>query len=306
MIKLSELLKNIFYIMLIFTFAQPFIRNLRELYSKTVEPHTKVGYLEIGGLLTDSQTPLKQLKKLFSDPEIKAVLVKIESSGGISGTSQTIFHEIMEFKKEFPKQLVVFTENICTSGAYWVACAADHIIASPVSWVGSVGASIPFQFKLKGFINEHKIQYHATVAGKYKNAGDPFVDTTEEQNGMLQELCTQTYQEFCQSVASRRSKLSINNINEWANGRIFLGKKALDLGLVDALGSRSDAVAWIKEKALIDGKIEWIKIEQPTGLSRLFGASTPDEDSTSSLVTKVVDELCTRLSHHGGSITAMT
>lgn len=296
MIKVSELLKNIFYILLIITFAQPFIGTLKRAYERTLEPHTKVGYIEINGMIADSSSYVKQFKHLFKDAEIKAVLLKIDATGGIAGSCQSIFQELMELKKEHPKQVVVWVEKVCASGAYWIACAADHIVASPVSWVGSIGAYMPFRFKLKDFINSYNIKYEAPKAGAYKNFTDPFVDTTPEQAAMIQELLNQTYHEFTQSVASRRSKLSINQVNTWANGKVFTGRQALELGLIDEVGVKSTAIAWIKEKALIEGKIDWVRPPHPSGWSSYFSSTREEsEEAETSLVAQLTEAICTRL-----------
>jgi protease-4 len=291
----SDILKNIFYVLLIFTFAQPFIKMMRETYTKTMEPHTKVAYVEIKGMVSDADIYTKQLQRFFQDNEIKAILIKIESLGGVAGSSEALFHEIMNMKKENPKQVAVLVENVCASGAYWVACAADHIVASPVAWVGSIGAYIQ-SFRLKEFINYHNIKYESPKAGAYKNVTDPFVDVTPEQTAMLQTLCNQTYQDFTHVVANRRgNKLSMNNVNEWANGKIFTGRQALELGLIDELGSKSNAIAWIKEKALIEGKIEWVRPPQPSPWQSLWGQSSDADSSEATVATKIADAFCTKL-----------
>ena len=205
------------------------------MYEKTLQPHTKVAYMEIRGVLMDSSYHLKQIKRFFKDPEIKGILIKIEATGGASGTSQVMFHEISEIKKEFPKPLVVFVENVCASGAYWVACAADHIIASPAAWVGSIGVVIPYRFKLKQLINHFNIQYEPVKAGDFKNFSNPFVDTTPAEQQMMQDLVNQVYKEFTESVAHKRNKLSTAKTNEWANGKVFTGRQAFELGLIDEL-----------------------------------------------------------------------
>lgn len=292
---LGDILKNIFYVLLIFTFAQPFISTIKKTYIQTVEPHTKVGYVEISGAIEDSTKHINNLKMLFKDKEIKAILIKIESLGGVAGSSEALFHELLNLKKEHPKQVAVLVENVCASGAYWVACAADHIVASPVSWVGSIGAYIQ-SFKLKEFINYHNIKYDAPKAGSYKNVTDPFIDATPEQMAMLQTLVNQTYQEFAQSVANARSKkLSMKNVNEWANGKIFTGRQALELGLIDELGSRSTAEAWIKEKAMVEGKIEWVQPPKPSALQTFLGAETHENGPTARVATTIANTLCSSI-----------
>lgn len=281
MAKLSDLFRNIFYLFLIISLAQPVFKSVKNLYKRNIEPHTKVGYLEIANFIATSDYYSKKLNPLFSDPDIKAILLKIDSTGGVSPASESLFNEILELKKEHPKTIISFVENICTSGAYWVATATDHIIASPVSWVGSIGSTIPFQFKLKGFLEEHHIRYEETTTGDYKSSSNPFMDATPQQRAMLQKLCDQTYNEFVSAVARQRSKLSINEKDTWANGKIFLGREAQELGLVDEVGSKSNAIAWLREKTAIEGRIEWIKPERRSTFARFFGG----EESNGSVVS---------------------
>lgn len=263
---MTRMLKIIFYTLLIITLAKPVYKGIKA----RLEPHTQIGYVAIEGFLSSSDGIVHQLRTLFKEEEVKAIVLKIESPGGASGTSQAIFNEIIELKKEFPKPCIALVENLCTSGAYWIACATDHIIASPVALIGSIGTSFPFRFKLKEFITQYKIGYEETKAGDFKSLTDPFIDTTTAQKALLQELCDNTYQEFITNVAQCRSKLAASNSADWANGKVFIGKSAHKLGMIDELGSLSTAIAWIKAKALVEGKIEWISPEQPSLIEKLI------------------------------------
>src|SRR5579859_4424803 len=292
----SDILKNTFYILFIVILIQPFITSIKKMYEKSLHPTTKVGYLEMQGVILDSAGYVKQLKKYFKDEEIKAILFKMDADGGVAGSSEVIFHEIMEMKKEYPKPLVVLIENMCASGAYWIACAADHIIASPVAWIGNIGVTIPYRFKFNKLINQYNVQYEPVKAGEYKEFLNQFVETKPNEKVMLQSLVDQSYQEFTESVASRRSKLSLNKVNDWANGKVFTGRQALEMVLIDELGSKTNAIVWIKDKALIDGKIEWVKPPQRSMLSNFFMQEEEDSsDVSASATSQIADAVTARI-----------
>lgn len=275
--RFSDSLKNIFWILLLLQIAPPLLQNLGKQYSKLLAPKTQVGLLKISGMLSDSTHYNKYLNKYFENNDIKAIVLKVDSPGGASGASSAIYNEIQALKKEYPKPVVVLVENMCASGAYYISCAADHIIAPPLATIGSVGVSLAFLFQLKNFINEHKVDHVSITAGKYKNATDPFTDMTPEQKAHLQDLTNDSYKQFTQDVAQAR-KLSLAKTDEWANGKLFTGRQALKMGLIDELGSAHRATQVVKEKALIEGDIEWVTVPQQTGLAQMFGGNLPDDE----------------------------
>lgn len=284
MSKTTDYLKTIFFVLIALQIAPPLLKNLKKQYIDLFQPHTKIAYVSIKGALYNSDYYTKHLKAFFKDPEIKAILLRIESPGSTAGSAEALANEIDLFKKEFPKPLVVLSENICASGAYYIAACSDYIIASPSTFIGSIGTQIPYQFKLKEFIEQFKIQYQVIKAGDYKTVTDPFSDTTPEQNAYLQELAEDSYRNFVEHVAKHRSGISISQKNEWANGKIFTGTQALSLGLIDSLGSRSTAVKKIKELAMIEGKIEWVEPPKHQSLLGFFsGEDARETESAQSL-----------------------
>jgi len=230
-----------------------------------VEQTTKVGYLPIRGIITGASYHSHYLHKFFKDPEIKAILLQIDSPGGAAGASEAIAIEIARYQKEYPKKIVAYSTNICTSGAYFIAAATDAITTTPSALVGSIGSTIPYQFKLNEFIEQYKIGYTVIKAGEYKSATDPFAPASAKEAQMLQDVASDSYNTFVEHVALRRN-LTKDSATKWANGKIFTGKQALSLGLIDALGSQTDAIKTLKQLAMIEGEIEWIKPERRTGL----------------------------------------
>jgi protease IV len=287
--RFADILRSFFYVLLIITIGGPLVMNMYRNLTKSLQAHTKVGLLELKGLITDSTEYVAQLRKYFEDSDIKAIVLKIDSPGGVSGSSQVIFQEIGSFKKEHPKPIVTLVENVCASGAYWVASATDHIIASPVAKIGSIGVLIP-NFRLKEFIEYYKVHYDAIKAGTYKNVGDPLSDITPEQKAHLQELANETYEVFSTSLANRRGKLDYTKLKDWADGKVFIGKKALELGLIDELGTLSTVQAWLKKHAPIEGKIEWIKPTPPSFWEKLMGQQNPEVETVSTVVAASSNE----------------
>lgn len=291
--KLFDYLKNIFFILILLQFAPALIENIKKQYGNFLEPKTKVGVLSIKGVLYNSETYAKHLHKFFKNNDIKAILIKMECPGSAAGTGQAIFNEILSLKKEFPKPIIVLVENLCASGGYYIACAADTIIAPSSAIIGSIGTYLPYTFKLKDFIEQYKIHYVPIKAGKYKAMTDPFVDFTVEDKALLQNLLNDSYQQFTIDVAKAR-KLSLNTASEWADGKIFTARQGLKLGLIDQLGSAYNAIKIIKEKAIIDGEIEWVHPKTETGVfARLFGAKGQDDEN--SIFTVLANNVCTFL-----------
>ncbi len=278
MARFSNLLRNIFYVLLILQFAPPLIHNIRKQYSTMLLPHTKVGVITLRTAITNAQPYLKQLRHFFKNNEIKAILLRIDSPGGTAGSSQAIFYELKELKSLYPKPVIAFVENVCASGSYYVACGADEIIATPSAFIGSIGVYIP-QPQFKEFIEQFKIKYSVVNTGDYKMTGDPFLAHTPEQEALLQGLTKDTYDQFTYDVAQSRPKLSLTQVKTWADGKIFTGRQAVKLGLIDMVGSPITAEKVIKEKAGFTGEIEWIKPPQPSALAAFFGKEDGNDDS---------------------------
>lgn len=283
MAKLSDYLKNLFFIIILLQIAPPILQSLKKQYIDTLEPKSRVGYIQLSGVMGDSSYATKWLKKFFKEPSIKAILLKIESAGSTAGTAEAIANEIEILKKEYPKPIITLSENICTSGAYMIAAATDYIIATPSSLLGSIGTTIANQFKVKDFLEQYKIQYESIKTGEYKDSTNPFTNPTPEQRAHLEGITQDSYQTFIEHVAKNRKKIALAKAPEWANGKLFTGKQALKIGLLDEIGSLSNAISHLKKVAMIEDRIEWIKPAR-TGKG-LLSYLTGDWDSTDEFTT---------------------
>lgn len=306
MAKTADIFKNIFFLLLLLQFAPMLFQGIKKQYGNYFEPHTKVGYLAIKGIIMSSSYYTHHLKKLFENKDVKAILLFIESPGGAAGASEAIAHEIELLKKEHPKPIITLAENIVASGGYYIAAATDYIIASPSTLVGSIGVSIPGQFKLHDFIEQYKIHYNVIKAGEYKAVTDPFAQITPEQNALLNNVAKVSYGNFLEHVSSHRPKLEIEQAAVWGDGKIFPGKQAASLGLIDLIGSQSNAIQKIKEMAIIEGTIEWIKPEKISNFRTLIFGSPDYTDNDDPFMTKMVNTLCMALEERYGSIKGVT
>ena len=292
MAKLSDYLKNLFFIIILLQIAPPILRSLKKQYIDALEPKTKVAMLTIKGIVYDSSYYVKFLKKFFKNPDIKAILLKIESPGAAAGSAEAIANEIELLKKEYPKPIVTLSENICTSGAYYIAVTTDHIVAPPSALIGSIGTKIPYQFKLNNFIEQFKIQYIPIKAGEYKDSTDPFSAITPEQIAHLQGVTDDSYQNFIEHVAKNRSQITLNTADQWANGKLFTARQALTIGLIDQIGSRSNAIGEIKKRAIIEEKIEWVVPPKTTSFWNLLSGSSsgqPEEGLSNSIMETIIE-----------------
>ena len=279
MARFSDILKNIFFLFLILQIAPSVIKNIQKQYVQFFELHSQVGLISIDGDIRDSMKYVKHIKSFFKNPEIKAIVLKINSGGGAAGSGQAIFNEINLLQKKYPKPIITITENTLASAAYYIAAATNMIISSPSTLIGSIGGYLPHQFKLNDLAEQWKVHVETVSAGKYKMLRDPFTSTTPEGKAILQSIANDAYQQFIQDISKSR-KLSLENATEWAEGKIFTGNQALKLGLIDEIGSWSNAVERIREKALIEGKIEWVTPPKPSAIFQLFGSTEENDDPT--------------------------
>lgn len=279
--RLSRLLTGLFLLLIFLQVAPSLIKSIKKQYERMLVPKANIGVIKISGVLTNADYYNKYLNKFFKDPEIKAILIKMDCPGGASGTAQSIYQEIVSLKAKYNKPIVTLVENVCASGGYYIACATDSIIVCPSSIIGSIGTSFQFLFQLKEFMENYKIKYKSLTAGKYKSTTDPFVDITPDQEAMLKDVLQNSYEQFVQDVSKNR-KLTLATKDSWAEGKIFTGTQALKLGLVDIIGSPYAAIQVLRDRALIEEKDEivWVKPPKEGGLSKLFGDTTQEDDES--------------------------
>ena len=197
-----------------------------------------VGLVEVKGLIVDPQETVKQLADLGKDDRVKAVVVRIDSPGGVVGPSQEIHAEIRKLSAR--KKVVVSMGSIAASGGYYIAAGADRIVANPGTITGSIGVLMKFS-NLEGLMGKVGMKAFTLKTGRYKDVGSPARPMTDEEKAMLQGVIDSAHAQFVRAVAEGR-KLPEAEVRKIADGRIFTGEQAQALKLVDRLGTLRDAV----------------------------------------------------------------
>lgn len=268
--RLSTYLKNIFLFILLIQFLPPLVKSIWKQYSNLVEPKTKIGVVEVEGVISNGSAYIPHLRTFFKDPEIKGIVLKIDSPGGASGTAQAVFQEINDLRKQYNKPIVAFCENVCASAAYYIASAADYIITQPSTLVGNVGVYVGYP-NFQDLLKQLNIKYTVIEAGDYKTGALYFKDLTPEQRAMYQSLTDDTYKQFVHDVSQRRPKLASLDPKQWADGKTFTGRQGLELGLVDELGANALLEKILRDRIAVQGDIEWIHTPRPSMFAKLFG-----------------------------------
>jgi protease-4 len=203
--------------------------------------------LKLEDTILSSEKIVNELRKLEKTDFIKAIILRVNSPGGTIGASQEIYLELKKFKEKTGKKLICSIENIGASGAYYVSLACDKVIALPGSIVGSIGV-ISFFFTVEDLMKYLKVKPYIVKSGKFKDTGSPFRQPNEQDLKYLEDIVMKLFEEFKKDVVQVRPALK-DKIDEIADGRVFTGKEAFELGLIDYIGTFSDAVTIAKELA---------------------------------------------------------
>jgi protease-4 len=216
----------------------------------------RIGVVDVKGPIgmgrgsVESEPVLKLLKRYGEDSDMKAVVVRIDSPGGAVGTSQEILDGLRRLAED--KVVVCAMGNLAASGGLLVAMGCDRIVAEPGTLTGSIGVISTFP-NVNGLLKKIDVQMNTVTAGKLKDAGSPFREFSEADRSYWQELANRIHRQFIQAVAEGRD-LPMEQVEKFADGRVFTGEQAVELGLVDELGGFQDAVDLAKELAEIRGE----------------------------------------------------
>jgi protease-4 len=196
----------------------------------------------------DSSKIVQDIEKISKDPSVKGIILEIDSPGGAPVATD----EIATALKRSNKTIVAWIREVGASGGYWIASTADHVIANRMSITGSIGVYGSY-LDFSGFINDWNVSYERLVAGKYKDSGVPFRELSSEERRLLQKKLDILHQQFKDEIQENR-KLTVSQTNAISEGEFYLGTEALELGLVDELGGKTEAVAYIENKLNISAK----------------------------------------------------
>ncbi|HUV30231.1 MAG TPA: signal peptide peptidase SppA [Acidobacteriota bacterium] len=211
-----------------------------------------VGVVEIMGVIReDSGRPIvKQLDKWADNQSIKAVVLHINSGGGEVAISQEMYDAVTRLKAEKP--VVVAMAAVAASGAFYIACAADRVVANPGSLTGSIGVILQFH-TFETLMSKVGIGTETVKSGELKDVGTYSREMTEKERLMLHSVIMDSYEQFVEVVAEGRGKEK-DEVYRLADGSVFTGLQAYNLGLVDTLGGLHEAVEIAADLAGLEGK----------------------------------------------------
>ncbi len=240
------------FVLLLVTFLALVVFSVRE--DKGVDfgfKSNKIGIIHLNGIIFDSRTIIEELQKFAHNPAIKAIILRIDSPGGGVAASQEIYNEVLRLKRKKNKIVVSSLASVGASGAYYIACGTDKIVANPGTITGSIGV-ITEWYNYGELMKWAKLKNVVFKSGEFKDAPSPVRDLTEDEKKYWQGLIDQMYTQFITAVAQGRN-LDIETVRKLSDGRVYTGQDAKAKKLIDELGGLQDAIDIASKLAKISG-----------------------------------------------------
>lgn len=231
-----------------------------------------IGVVEVTGTIASADGIIKTISKFSADHTVKAILIRINSPGGSVSASQ----EIVEAIRTIKKPVVISMGDMAASGGYYVACAGPEIYANPGTLTGSIGV-ISQVMEMKDLMEFFKVKVHTIKTGDLKDAGNPYREFNETDRTYFATLGAEIMDQFVTHVADAR-KMGKEQVMAVADGRVWTGREAHKLGLVDKLGGMQAAIDDLRQKAGIKGRYTLVYPKKKTDdlLYELLSESAAD------------------------------
>jgi protease-4 len=228
------------------------------------------GSIPTGFGVATSEEITQSLKDANEDDGVKAIVLRINSPGGSPAAAE----EIVSTMKKIDKPIVISMGDVAASAAYYISAPADRILANPDTMTGSIGVIWEFQNRSKFYYKEGT-SFYIAKSGELKDMGGDWKGLSDEEKQYADQVISEAYSRFVKEVADDRN-LSLSKVKDLADGRIYTGAKAKELGLVDELGSLDDAIEIAAELGGIEGKPEIGYANKPSLSRLLFGSEKTD------------------------------
>jgi len=232
----------------------------------------KIALVKVEGMLITADAIVDEINAYADDSSVKVILIRIDSPGGGVVASQEIFNAVLNARKQGKKKVVISMGSVAASGGYYIAAAGDRIVANPGTLTGSIGVKMEFA-NLEKLLEKIGVRGMVVKAGEYKDMGSPFREMTDHEKKLLQWVIDDVHSQFIEAVAKGRN-LPEADVKAIADGRIFTGRQALQLKLVDQLGDLEDSILVAAELAGIKGKPKVVKKEKKVPFLEYFKDET--------------------------------
>jgi protease-4 len=220
----------------------------------------RIGVVDLDGVILSPQPVVGQLKKFADDSSIKAIILHVNSPGGGVAASEEIYREVKRIREEKKKRVVVSIESVGASGAYYVASASNKIYADQGSIVGSIGV-IAEWVNYGDLLKWAKLKSVVIKTGEFKDTGNPTRDLTPAEQAYMQSLIDSMFGQFIQAVADGRG-MKFDDVKTIANGKVWTGKEALSMKLIDDTGDFEAAVKDTAKSVGISGEPTLVRPER--------------------------------------------
>lgn len=236
-----------------------------------IERETRIARLNVGGVITDDPDRIRAVRRIADDADVRALIVEIDSPGGTVVGGESLYRELRKVAERKP--VVAVMSELAASGGYMVAIAADHIVAREGTITGSIGVILQTT-DVTGLLQKIGVSAEAIKSAPLKAVPSPFEPLTEEARAATKRLVDDMFDMFVSMVAERR-KFDRARALTVADGRVFTGRQALALGLIDATGGEDEALAWLGTKGVDTGlPVRDIKIQREDDFWRDMVGST--------------------------------
>jgi len=251
------------------------VSSSTKLQERTVLPGSsgsKVAIIEVEGMLanmrsggflqpTENKVSLftQQLRAAAKDKSVKAVVLRVNSPGGTVTASDTMYELVRDFRRQTKKPVIASTQEVCASGAYYISCAADQIVAHPTSVIGSIGVLFS-TMEFEGALGKLGVRAESIKSGPLKDMGSPFKALNRNERAVMQEMVDEYFRRFVAVVDDARDlkepQPTLPLAADYAgvfSGRVFSGERAVELGLADRAGRLEDAIKLAKQMGKAKG-----------------------------------------------------
>lgn len=220
-----------------------------------------VAIVRVEGPIMDSSQAVEELQAFAEDPIVKAIVVRIDSPGGGVAPSQEIYNAVRRVRKEHNKTVVASMGTVAASGGYYIAVATDRILANPGTLTGSIGVIMQMA-NFEELLEKIGVKSVVVKTGKFKDLGSPFRPMVEEERQLLEAVMHDTLSQFIEAVADGRS-MDAAEVEQLADGRVFTGRQAKSVLLIDEIGDLHDAIKLAGELGGIEGTPRIVETQKP-------------------------------------------
>ncbi len=239
----------------------------------TGEGEGQIALVKVEDAIIDGEETIRQLKKFSKRSSVKAIVVYVNSPGGGVVPSHEIYQQVKEISSKKKLPVVISMGSVAASGGYYIACGGSRIMANPGTITGSIGVISQFA-NIQALLQKIGIETQTIKSGKFKDIGSPTRKMSDEEIATLQSTINDVYSQFVDVVAENR-KLAKDSVLKLADGRIYSGAQAYQLGLVDTLGTLHDAIMLAAKLGKIKGEPRILKEQKRVSLfEEIMGTET--------------------------------